>query len=309
MTKFKIKDSIWFVLGEGFRLYFKNIIKFTQYMLFPVFGQILGIALIFGLTGCFAFYLPALIEKYSFLNNFSTIIFIMIAITIPGFAIMFKALWDYLVAYGALNSMTEALVTTGKLYDLKAHTQVITQRSLKYISLLLIISILFLIGINPLFWIVGIILFVYFILIFQIFTLEEDSSLMGCFKRSFQLISGNFARTFVIMIILGFAIHLLKEAGLWLCDIIRFSDVLKGIFEGWAQTLPLNDVNNWLTYYHVNTSITALDIALGTLESFMLFIIAGLTLPVRSICWTLWYKNLAEVKANATKGNKKNKDK
>lgn len=233
----------------------------------------------------------------------------MIAITIPGFAIMFKALWDYLVAYGAINSMTEALLTTGKLYDLKAHTQVITQKSLKFVSLLLVISILLIIGINPLFWIIGMILFIYFILIFQVFTFEEDLSITNCFKKSFHLISGNFARTFVIVILLGLIAHLLKEAGLWLCNIIRFSNVLKGVFESWALTLPLDDINNWLTYYHVETSITALDIAIGIIESFMLFIIGGLTLPMRSICWTLWYKNLAEIKASAEKSNKKNKDK
>lgn len=308
MSKFKIKDSIWSILAESFKLYFKHIGIFTKYMLFPVFGQIVGIALIFGLTGWYTYSLPSLIEKHAFFNNFSTIILVMIAITIPGFALMFKALWDFLVAYGAINSMANALVTTGKLYDLKAHTQVITQRSLKFISLLIMISVLFIVGINPLLWIIGIILFIYFILVFQVFTLETDLSLTGCFKRSFNLITGNFARTFVIMIILGFVVHIFKEAGLWVCDFIRFGNILRGIFESWAQTLPLTDLNNWLTYYHL-TSITALDIAVNILESFMVFITAGLTLPLRSVCWTLWYKNLAEVKATALKINKKSKDK
>ena len=53
MAKFKIKDGVWQVLSEGLKLYFTNFLKFTQYMLFPVFGQVIGILLIFGLTGWF----------------------------------------------------------------------------------------------------------------------------------------------------------------------------------------------------------------------------------------------------------------
>lgn len=308
MTKFKIKDSIWTVLAESFKLYFKNIGKFTKYMLFPVFGQLIGIILIFGMTGWFTFALPKLIEEHAILNNFSTIIFAIILITIPGFIVMFKALWDYLVAYGAINSMTEALLTNGKLYDLKAHTEVITKRSLKFISLLLVISILFLIGMNPLFWIIGLIFFIYFILVFQVFTFEPDLSIMEIFKKSFRLITGNFARTFVIAIILAIFIHVVNEISIKILDVVRLSEVLKGFCENWARTLPLTDLNNWLTYYHI-TSITALDIAIGTLQSAILFAVGGLTLPLRSVCWTLWYKNLNDTKAVTKTNSKKNKDK
>ena len=45
MSKYKMKNSIWFVLFEGLKIYFSNIDKFILYMLFPVLGQVLGIAL------------------------------------------------------------------------------------------------------------------------------------------------------------------------------------------------------------------------------------------------------------------------
>ena len=297
MAKFKIKDSIWNVLAEGLKIYFTNFLKFTQYMLFPVFGQIIGIALIFGLTGWFTFSLPVLTEEHAFLNNFTTVTFCLVAMTLPGFAIFLKAFWDFLVAYVALNSMTEAVISTGRLYDFKAHNQVVTTRTGSFIILLLIISILSLIAINPLFWVLGLIFFIYFILVFQVFTFEPEAVVTGCFKRSFNLIKGNFGRTFLIMAILGVISHYLINWGAAaLVDVIRLGDFLRGIFENWASTLPLNEINSTLEYFKLQT-ITPLTVAKEILASTVLFTAAGLTLPMRSICWTLWYKNLSGKKS------------
>ena len=297
MAKFKINDSIWSVLGESFTIYLHNIGKFTQYMLFPIFGQIIGLVLIFGLTAWFGTSLPYLIGKYSALNNFSVILMLIILITIPGFIVFLKAFWDFLVAYGAINSMTDALVTTGKLYDLKAHKEVITRQSYKYIGFLLVISIMFLIGINPLFWVIGMIFFVYFVLVFQIFTFEQDLSIFDIFKRSLTLIKGNFARTFVIITILYIISYYLLSIGTTaLFEFIRFAEILKGVFEAWALTLPLNDMNSFLLAYRLPT-ITALEVANLIFSSSITFIVAGLTLPMRSVTWSIWYKNLAAVKA------------
>lgn len=307
MAKFKIKDSVWNILFEGLKIYFKHFLKFTQYMLFPVFGQIIGIVLIFGLTGWFTFSLPVLAEEHAVFNNFSTISIALILITIPGFAVFLKAFWDFLAAYVALNSMTEAVITTGKLYDFKAHNEVVTKQTMKFIVLLLVISILSLVAINPLFWVLGLIFFIYFILVFQVFTFEKDVSVLGCFKRSFELIKGNFGRTFLIMLLLGVISHYLINTGLAaLSEVIKLSEFLKGILESWAAELPLADINNTLTYFKLQ-AITPLEIADEILASSILFVSAGLTLPMRSICWTLWYKNLAEAKAEKNTGKKSGK--
>lgn len=301
MAKFKINDSIWSVLGESFKIYFKNIGKFTKYMLFPVFGQIIGIMLIFGLTGWFATSLPLLSEHWRFLNSIDTVILVIVLLTIPGFIIFFKAFWDYLIAYGAINSMADALVTTGKLYDFKAHNEVITSQSYKFIGLILVISIMFLIGINPLFWVLGMIFFVYFVLVYQVFTFERDLSIFEIFRRSLELIKGNFARTFVIMVIL----YLISYYTLSFCtnalfEVIRFAEILKGLFESWAMTLPLEGVNSFLLLYRLPT-ITAIEIANAILSSSITFIVAGLTLPLRSVTWSIWYKNLATIKSVSKK--------
>ena len=50
MSKYKIKNSLWFVLFEGIKIYFSNIDKFFIYMLFPVLGQVIGIILAFAFS-------------------------------------------------------------------------------------------------------------------------------------------------------------------------------------------------------------------------------------------------------------------
>lgn len=298
MAKFKIQNKVYNVMVEGLKIYINHFVKFTQYMLFPVFGQIVGIVLIFGLTGWLTFSLPELVDKHPIFNNFSTILLALLFVALPGLALFLKAFWDYLVAYGALNSMTEAVITTGKLYDLRAHTEVITKHSFKYIALLIIISILSFIALNPLFWVIGLIFFVYFILVFQVFTLEENISVLDCFKRSFYLIKGNFARTFAIMAILGLISHYLLTFGVsGLLDVIKLSNFFKGVLENWAMALPLTEINSTLASFRL-PQITALEVANQILGAAILFVVTGLTLPMRSICWTLWYKNLAKVKAD-----------
>jgi len=296
MAKLKLQNSVWNVLFESLKLYFFNISTFSRYMLFPVFGQIIGIALIFGLTGWFTTNLPVIAEKHVAFQNLTTVITTLLIITLPGFAIFLKAFWDYLVAYGALNSMTEAVLSTGKLYDLKAHTEVVTKRTFAFVGLWLVIAVLTLIAINPLFWVIGLIFFVYFILVFQVFTLEENCSILNTFKRSFNLIKGNFARTFILAVILGvITYYVLNYCASAFVEVIRLGEFLKGVFETWAMTLPLGEINNTAANFKL-PAITALDVAKQVLSSGIMFVVAGLTLPMRSICWTLWYKNLSEVK-------------
>lgn len=296
MAKLKIENKIWQIFLDGMKIYFTHIGQLTKYMLFPVFGQILGIILIFSPVIWFTLSIPELITKYNFLNNIMAVFLIVLLIALPGFVVFIKAFWDFMVAYGALNSMASAVISTGKLYDLKAHTQVITKRSFKFILLLCLISLFCLIALNPLFWILGLIFFVYFILVFQVFTLEEDTTLINCFKRSLTLIKGNFARTFVLLATLFIITYYLLNAGVSiLFEITKLSDILTGFLESFAKTLPLEDINITLTYYRL-PEITALYVAKNILSSSILFMVTGLTLPMRSICWTLWYKNLSSKK-------------
>lgn len=290
MSKYKLKNSIFFILWEGIKIYFSNIDKFLLYMLFPVFGQVIGIALSFGLSLGFA---DKVVQKA---DSPAVALLMILLLAIPGLLIFAKAFWDYMVAYVALNSMTEGAVTTGKVYDLASHNEVATQRGWKYIGFLIILSVLMSLGSSIFFIIPGFVLWVYFILVFQIFTFEPDLSITDIFKRSFLLVKGNWARTFILMAVLGFfSMYILTEGITVVFDYLNLTASASSIFNFISNLIPLDLVNKILV--HANQPIITNEMISKTIfVSVLGMIISGLTLPIRSICWSLWYKNLSDVK-------------
>ena len=289
MAKFNVLK----IFFEGLKIYCLNIYKFVLYMAFPVLGQLFGLFWIFGLTYLFTQNLGSLTVKYPALNNISTIITCVVIIVIPGLLVLMKAFWDYLVAYGALNSMTEGYLSTGKVYDFRSHNEVVLNKTFSFIALWFLFAIFTLISIIPVFWILGFIFFVYFILIFQVFTFENVSP-VGCFRRSFELIKGNFASTFILMLVLAIFCFYLLSAGISVIfDYLNLSDLLSKSFENWVFTLPIEPLEPY--------GATPALIGKSLVGQLVFFIGAGFTLPLRSICWTLWYNNLAQNKQEKPK--------
>lgn len=296
MSKIKVENSILSVLLESVRVYGANIWPFTRYMLFPVFGQLIGLALIFGLASVYTAKLPELISTYAFFNSFSSIVLCVILITVPGMLLFLKAFWDFLVAYGALNSMAESAINTGKVYDFPAHNAVVTNRTFKFLALWFVISILAVIASFPLIWLIGGIFFIYFILVFQVFIFEPNSSIYDCFKRSMLLIKGNFARTFIILAVVAFFTHYLFVEGFSVFfDLTKLSGLLGGIFENWVQgNISLDNFNNYMININPRFDvITPSKIAGMFVYQIVFFIVTGLTLPLRCVCWSMWYKVLS----------------
>lgn len=288
------------IFFEGLKIYALNIHKFLLYMAFPVLGQILGLFLIFGMTFWFTQNYQDLTIKYPALKEMSTMLIASIALVIPGLLIFVKAFWDYLVAYGALNSMTDGYLNTGKVYDFRAHNDVILKKTFSFIAIWFIIGIFSIIAIIPVFWIFAFIFFVYFILVFQVFTFENGLSPIGYFKRSFELIKGNFARTFTLMAILMIFTYYLLPAGLSVIfDYLNLTNVLSKGFESWAFTLPLEPLEQF--------GITPAIVGENLVKELVFFLGVGFTLPIRSICWTLWYNNFAEPVEKPKKISKKPK--
>lgn len=291
MSKYKMKKSIWFVLFEGLKIYFSNIDKFILYMLFPVLGQVLGIALCFGLTLGLSDKIAAKADSIS-----SAMLFILL-LAIPGLLIFAKAFWDYVVAYVALNSMTEGAVTSGKVYDFKSHNEVATRRSFKYIGFLLILSVLMSLGTSIFFIIPGFVLWIYLILIFQIFTFEPDLSIWECYKKSFVLVKGDWGRTFSLMLILAFfSIFIITQGITVVFDYLNLTKSVCSIFDFIGKLLPLHTINHAFSYARLPYNITVEMVSNWIFVTILSCIVAGLTLPIRSICWSLWYKNLSDIK-------------
>ena len=292
------------IVNEGFLMYFKNCKKFLIYMTFPVLGQFLGIVLIFLMTFFYTMKLPYLVSNFKFFDNFTVLVLGSLLVTIPGFVIFFKAFWDFLVAYGAVNSMVAALVKTGKLYDFPAHNAVITRRSAAFIMLWLLFGIYVLLSLNIIFWVIGFIFFVYFSLIFQIFTLEETSPFES-FRRSFQLVKGNFAKTLFILIILFVTTYLvLPQIILWIFSFIKGIEVLSGLLQVWTKQFPIDTLNQVLISLDI-AIITPLIIAKWIISLFVTQIIIQYLLPLRSIVLCLWYMHLKKIDDKANKKKSK----
>lgn len=312
MAKYKISESLLGVLWDGLKLYVLHFKQFSKFMLFPVLGQFIGVTWALASSYFFTKNLDYLIKEIPVLNSYVAILTCTLLIAAPGLILFMKAFWDYLVAYGAINSMTEGAMATGKIYDFPAHRAVITRRAGTFILLWLIFSLFAFVSSSIfLLWLIGAIFFVYFVLIFQVFTFEEDVSPKGCFKRSLMLVKGNFSRTFAIMLVLGVATYyLMPMAVLMVFDAIKLSPHLYSMLEGFALRIPVDTVNSILTLVNQPT-ITPLDISKSIVGLSVSSVVVMATLPLRSVVWTLWYKVLSErdgVPAKLTKSGKKKLD-
>lgn len=289
----KVKDNVWSIFGQSIKLYFTNFGSFFKYMAFPVFGQLLGIILILAASSFYASNLPKMIVPGGLFDNFLMIFLVLFLITLPGLIILVKAFWDYLVAYGAVNSMLENMLKSGKVYDFHAHTEVITRRSGSYGTLWVILAILGLISTLPVFWVIAGVFFVYFVLVFQVFAFEPDKSPIGCFKKSMLIIKGNFLRTFLLIVLVGALNYwILPDLVKYLFNFVNIIGVLAMPIDIWTHQLPINVINELLSKSFINYQITSIFVAKMIVEFFLSYIITSLTLPLRVICWALWYKNL-----------------
>ena len=278
------------IFAESIGLYFSNFDKFVQYMSFPVLGQIAGLGLVLLITFFYTQNLPNLIEKYPALNNFNALILLSIIITLPGLAIFIKAFWDYLVAYGAINSMLDNMLKSGRVYDFDAHTELVKRRSVPFVGLWFLFGFFSILAICPLFWVVCGILAIYFVLVFQIFTFEPELSPAGCVKRSLNLIKGHFASTFMLMAFVGLLTYLfIPQIIIKLFDIGNINNFFANLIMPIVSQLP--DLN--LQIYGL-PEISKENIALFTIQTFVAQILIQYTLPLRSILWSMWYRELAK---------------
>lgn len=295
----KAAQGVWSVFWQSIKLYFSNFGSFFKYMAFPVLGQVLGIILTMLPAFLYAQNLPKWIVKNGIFDNFSMIFLVLIIIILPGLLIFAKAFWDYLIAYGAVNSMLDNMVKSGRVYDFAAHNELITRRTVGFVGLWILFGLFALIGSFPLFWVVAIVLFVYFILIFQVFTFEPDKSPVGCFQKSMDIIKGNFAKTFGLMLLVGFFTYcFLPEVIKFFFDFVNVVGFFAIPVDIWAQQLPIDGINQMLLNSPTAYQITSLWIAKSIVASSIGYMVICFTLPLRSICFGLWYKNLnkAEIK-------------
>lgn len=290
------------ILFKSLQIYILNIHKFLMYMAFPVLGQLLGIVLIFIPAMYLKDVLPDLAAKYEVFAEPSKQVALLLLTILPGLVLFISAFWKYLVSYAALNSMTHSAMTSGKIYDFPAHNGVVNRNLWSYILLWLMISILSLAAFNPFLIVPGGIFFIFFILVFQVFTFETEEGVVNCFTKSFRLVKGAYFQTLalaVLMLVIAWGLGELTSFGLG--KIIDVKNFLPNVSWALVATDYVNMLNSNLPLQLQITPEIVSKMLFGSLISFLIF---GFTLPLRSICWTLWYKKLGGVKKAPKKGKK-----
>lgn len=305
------------IFTESIGLYFSNFDKFVKYMSFPVLGQIAGLLIVFVLVFFYTKYMPYLMQKISFFDNFSVLVLCAILVTLPGLIIFIKAFWEYLVAYGAVNSMLENMLKSGKVYDFDAHTELIKRRTLPFVGLWLLFGIFSLISIIPIFWIPCGVLAIFFVLIFQVFTYEPEESPVGCARRSLILIKGHFGSTFMLMALIGALTYIfIPQIINSIFELTKLTGFISSLVSNFIIELPINEINTSLTAYHLEPlKIDA--VSKFTVTTFISQIFIQYTLPMRSILWGMWYRELngsipqqgTEIKKKKSSNSKRPSDK
>lgn len=300
----KKKKTPFGIFAEALGLYFSNFKQFVKYMTFPVLGQLAGLVLIFGFTYIYTKNLPMLIEKYSIFDDFGTLVLCSVLAALPGLIIFLKAFWEYLVAYGAINSMLENMLKSGKVYDFDAHTELIKRRTASFVGLWLLVGIFSILAVCPLLWVPAGVLAVFFVLIFQVFTYEPELSPIGCAKKSMFLIKGHFASTFMLIALaMALTYYLVPQGVSTLMEWSGITKALSNIILPLIGQLPFDSMNITLKQFYLEP-VQPEAVALFTVSALVSQTLIQYTLPLRSILCGLWYK---ELNGSLPKSEKKKK--
>ncbi|MBR1907630.1 hypothetical protein IJ818_01690 [bacterium] len=302
------KNKAFGTFYAAISLYTKHLKAFLAYMTFPIIGQVAGLVLIFVLNYHFIVNLDVIQQHFPVFNKPSVIIVSVIILLLPGLCLMLKAFWDYLVAYGAINSMAENMVKSHKLYDIEAHTLLINHRKFSFAALWLLYSIFLFLFVNPLLWILGGLIFVFFALVFQVFTLEPEKNIFLCFHKSFILVKQKYFETLLMLLLISTLTYFIIP------ELIRLLCSLTGIVTLFAHliqnivTLNLQvyiDKFNELLLAVNQPALTVLDISKLIVLAFIGWISSSYLLPLRSLACYLWYKDLNKKYLAKFKKNKK----
>ncbi|MCI5824434.1 MAG: hypothetical protein MRZ90_05790 [Candidatus Gastranaerophilales bacterium] len=283
---------VFSIVCESVKLYFINLDKFLKYMTFPVLGQVLGIILIFALSYFFSCNFEVIKYRYPIFQNVQFAFLTLTLITLPGFLVFIKAFYDYLIAIGAICSMSLNLkAKDGTISDIKTHNEIIVRRITSYLMLVLITSLM--VSFGSIFFVIGaIITFVYLAFVIQSFALNENLNIFGHISKSFEVVKGRFFLAFLLIFFLFVMCYLL------LPDIIHWGFIwanwdsfFVNFIEAYIIKLPIGQINDLLNSIEgINLHFDSLILSKSIFKSFMTFIVAGYTLPIRSIALTLFFR-------------------
>lgn len=287
----KKNSTIFEIFLQSIGLYFTNIDRFVWYMIFPVFGQLAGIVLFTIVLYSFNEYNHIILANIPILRTPMYMNIALGVVLLPVVILWAKAFWDYMVAYSAVNSMTENMLKSERVYDFPAHTMMVTRRWGEYLLLFLMYIGLILLSVIPIFLVFVWILLIYYAFIFQIFMFEPELSPFDCFKKSSQYVHGNFRQTLLMIVLVGGLTYvILPQIVLTFLQTVKGVNVLKELIVPYITVPSLDWINMILSASGVH-QITPEQVGLFIVQLLVFVIVVELLLPLRVICMCLWYKN------------------
>lgn len=287
----KKTNKIFGVLGIFFtsiNTYFLYLDQCAKYLAFPIFGQLLSVAVIFTLTYYFNTNLGNIKNLAPFLNNDTAPYTLFWIVLLPFLIIFIKALYEYIIAFSALNILFFTVSHKKKVKDIdfKANNKVIKRKLVNYILLMLLVTILLiippLIFVAPLIWI-------FLCLCFQVFAFENDVSAFKAISRSIELVKGNVIATIILLLLVtALTYWFLPVLFIWALNKISFISFLIGRIETFAELISFDYINHFLAL--VNMDITPLSFASNMAECIITSVIIAFTLPFRCCCFTELYR-------------------
>ncbi len=285
------------IFFRAIKLYVLNLPKFLRYMAFPVLGVLVGCAWNIGLSYWLSVGTQTPDGDYVFLFNSPLITFlIFLILLVPGFFILCKAFYDYIVAMVALNSAALDLVATDTLLKpVRAYNSIIEYREKQYFLLILILSIAYsVLGFPPLL----IAFVIYSCLVLQAFAADDRFSAIDALVRGFKIVPGNVWNTALLLLLLYlFTYIIVPEVIYWLLDAGNMTKDLNAPVIALINNMPLNElflvpINTIIQNFGSSFAITAEMVAGAVTKMTIISIVIGFTLPIRAIACTLWYKEL-----------------
>ena len=275
-----------------------------KYMAFPVLGQVLGVVMIFAPLYFFTENIESVVASNPIYENISMVFLTVLLLVIPGFVVLLKAFWDYLVSFASLNSMASNLISGAKLEDLKIHNDTVYRRYGTYVLLILILSLICALAIIPILLALILIFMIYLTFVFQVFALDEGLSAVEVIKKSIKSVKGNSLMVSMLLVLL-FAftywfLPLIIAYGFEKTTLLNFLVVP---IETYFKTLPFDALQSSIQALLPQFKLDVYDLSYQFLLGIISSIVIGFTLPLRSICCMLLYKNLEvkELKAKKIK--------
>lgn len=284
-------NTIFSIFLQSIGLYFTNIDRFFRYMFFPVAGQLFGFLLTITIIYLYNEYNSLILSSFPALKNQLYMNIALGIVLLPILIIWIKALWDYMVAYSAVNSMTENMLKSERVYDFPAHTMMITSRWVQYIGLWILYAGIIYLSLIPIFLVFGWILLIYYAFVFQIFIFEPELSPAECFKRSSSYVHGNFKKTFFMIALVGSLTYIILPQ--IMLSFLTAVKCVKYLQEQLAQfiSVPSLDWINMVLSAMGTSQITPQQVALFIVQVAIVAVFIQLLLPLRVISMCLWYKN------------------